>query len=197
METTLKNIADEPCNLLEMLPMELINITFYYIDNIKTAINLMEIKPFDKLLSTLSWESLIKEKIGYLFDSLNIKLINNSILQNLFVYFRCIRIYNDLLVTHNRNLKNIMLSVTAYSTYDMDYRMIHNVDLFLYLLPDDTKLKVVDNMSRGIGNTYSLIIYKEDNKIKYKFESNATNGPIILNKEEYMKMLFYGYYYDF
>ena len=71
--------------LFDVLPMELINTIFYYIDNINDAFNLIEIPSFEKLLNNISWELLIKEKIGYLYESLDIKLKENSVYKNMFI----------------------------------------------------------------------------------------------------------------
>ena len=58
------------------------------------------------------------------------------------------------------------------------------------------KIGLLDDMSCGIGSNYTISMHMPNHeRIRYYLILDHFHAD--LNKEEYMKMLFYGYYHDF
>ena len=191
---------------LDIIPSELVNIIFSYIDDVDTAINLVEISSFDKLFNNTNfWKSLIKEKIDYLIEALD---IGEGLYKNIITYYKCINTYESIINKVNRSIRLVLNgSINSFSTYTMKNIIFNKIDLFIYLIEDVNYKKYICNkILYSVDNTYELTISKEDNKIIYSLyiltadgrREDDVNMPIlILNKEQYLKILFYGHYNGF
>ena len=188
---------------LDIIPSELVNIIFSYIDELECAINLVEISSFNKLFNSHNfWKILIREKIGYLIEALDVNF-DIGIYKNIITYYKCIQTYKTIIFLYNKSIEEIKKDKFYYNKFMIGDKNFNHVDLFITLLPTvKYKYYVSYNAFNGYGNEFYISISGKENNVVYllKIKTQYIDMHKIklkLTKEQYMKILFYGYYNAF
>ena len=188
---------------LDIIPSELLNIIFSYIDQLECAINLVEISSFNKLFNNPNyWKSLIREKIGYLIEALDVNF-ELGVIYNIITYFKCISIYVIVIKNYDQSIAEIKKE-KYYNKYIIENMPFNNISLFIHLITDHGNIiNISNNIFKGYGNSFHLKIsgcgnIKYSLKILIQYSNFYIKKELLsLTKEEYLKILFYGYYNDF
>ena len=187
---------------LDIIPSELVNIIFSYIDELECAINLINISSFNKLFNNTNfWKSLIKEKIGYLIEALDVDFISDNI-YNIELYFRYIKIYNDIHYIY-RDISKTMKDEEGWCKLIMKDKKFNRIDLIEHLIKEEDKNYLTPEILCDYHTRFELNLIKKNNILIYKLSiiipfSMWISGksPIFTvapNEEQYMKIMFYGY----